>query len=222
MLAWVRPTYRYIYATDVMGPLSSLTFLFLACVRAAQIGTATWYGAPWDTYQLSDGTCSCSKADLYKECYNGKCFTSITAPYFTAAINTIGLNNTRLCGECVHVRCTKGLRRGKGNSTYGWDDPCREGQSGVTVMITDSCPSGHSNPSNQFHCHGNTTHFDLSSNAFHVIADMRWGVIDVEWWFTPCPTEIWLGPSMQDCCKDGRKCFWPERHRRLLHITGRQ
>jgi len=49
----------------------------------------------------------------------------------------------------------------------------------VVVVISDSCPCGHRNPSNQKWCCGDTTHFDLSSQAWDQIALRNKGVVDI-------------------------------------------
>jgi len=66
------------------------------------------------------------------------------------------------------------------------------GAKSVTVMITDSCPCGHPNPSNQRHCCGGEAddgrHLDLSYAAFDSVALRHRGLVDIKYRKTDCST----------------------------------
>lgn len=177
--------------------------------------SATFYGnsgSPFfDAYSLDDGTCSCKKAREYGMCYNNQCFEFIKDPRMTAAINTPGRENTRLCGRCVEIRCIRGKNRGIISSIFDWRNPCYDSNKSIVVSITDSCPTWHSNPSNAQHCnYDKGTHFDLSYWAFIKLADAKFGVIDIKYRFIECPsdTENKLGIKWSKCCDGKRKCIY--------------
>ena len=77
----------------------------------------------------------------------------------------------------------------------GWDG-CLYPNASVTVMVTDSCPCAHWNPSNKRHCCGPQRHVDLSFWAFEKIARHEFGVIDVEYKRVACPD---MGVRMAKC-----------------------
>jgi hypothetical protein len=172
--------------------------------------TATYYGNG-DGYPLEMGTCSCQKARDYNICYNNRCFETMNDPKMVAAINTPGMENTRLCGKCVKVRCVKGKNRGLVSSKHDWRDPCYDSKKTITVTITDSCPTIHPNPSNAVHCNYHMqSHIDLSFWAFTKLADKEFGIIDIEYKFVPCPlnSERVLGTKWSNCCDGKRRCVY--------------
>lgn len=195
--------------------------LLLLCVNnvAAWIpGSATFYGnsaAPYyDSYRLEDGTCACHKAKASGVCYNGLCFEKIADPKMVAAVNTPRLENTRLCGKCVEIRCSIGKYRGLPLSEFDWRNPCNAipRKKSITVTVTDSCPESHANPSNAKYCRYDTKnmHFDLSFWAFQKLADPLFGVIDIDFRFVPCQESIIrkTGTIWKTCCADSTHCVY--------------
>lgn len=150
-----------------------------------------------DIYELTDGTCSCLKAKKYGICYNNWCFDKIINKAMVAAINTAGNSNTKMCGKCVEMRCTKGRYRGLSNSQFGMPNVCFNMNKTIVVQITDSCPESHSNPSNKMFCNISHTHFDLSFWAFGLLAPHKYGVIDAMYRFVPCTQKITVAKR---CC----------------------
>lgn len=73
--------------------------------------------------------------------------------------------------------------------------PKEPGKKSVTVMISDSCPCQHPNPSNERWCCGDRTHLDLSYAAFDQIALRHRGVVDLK-----------VRPA--DCSKQGTVAFY--------------
>lgn len=73
-------------------------------------------------------------------------------------------------GMCFLVQ--EGPQRGFSDSVSGpWTGCKAGGRMSVVVMITDSCPCHHPNPSNSRWCCGDRTHFDLSWKAFEAIGE---------------------------------------------------
>lgn len=181
-----------------------------------QTGSVTFYGnamAPYyDPYPLEIGTCSCKKAKDYGICYNNQCFEYIKDPKMVAAIATPGLENTRLCGTCVEMRCVPGKYRGLPWSEFGKPNVCfsNKGKS-ITVIISDSCPVDHANPNNKKYCNFyQSMHFDLSYWAFKILAEPKYGVVDVEYRFVQCPWDRQkaFGTKWATCCDGTRQCSY--------------
>lgn len=203
-------------------PFCVFALVYLWCIaRTVAItawkkgASATFYGNNgypfFDSYSLDDGTCSCKKAREYGVCYNDHCFEYIKDPRMTAAINTPGRENTRMCGKCVEIRCVRGKNRGFISSLFDWRNPCYDSNKRIVVSITDSCPTWHANPSNAQHCNYNKgTHFDLSYWAFIKLADAKFGVIDIEYRFIECSKgmENNLGIKWSKCCDGKRQCIY--------------
>lgn len=195
----------------------AILYLLLLLCHGAIMGSAwktgasaTFYGNG-DGYAIHEGTCSCQKARSYGICYNDQCFEYIQNPSMVAAINTPGMENTRLCGKCVEVRCVAGRNRGTKSSLHDWRNPCYEAQKTIVVAITDSCPTNHPNPSNAVNCNYYAhSHLDLSYWAFRQLADPNYGIIDVQYRFVPCPTasEAKLGTKFSKCCDGKRQCLY--------------
>ena len=193
----------------------------LLCAPAAfaqtwKTGSVTFYGnamAPYyDPYPLAIGTCSCQKARDYNICYNNWCFDSISDPKMVGAAATPGLENTRLCGKCVEIRCAPGKYRGLSYSEFGSPNVCysSKGKS-IVITIVDSCPAGHSNPSNKKYCnYYQSMHFDLAYWAFKNLADPKFGVVDVDYRFVNCPVDKMkaFGVKQNTCCNGNRQCVY--------------
>jgi hypothetical protein len=167
--------------------MSAVAACVAACVAADdgwRIGTATWYGGP-------DGP-----GPDGMSIYTGSCKLGRNIPsHYVSAINTDGgydYGLTNLCGQCFEVMCVAGRQRGLSESLLGpWAGCVDSGAKSVTVMITDSCPCHHSNPSNQRWCctgegPGSARHLDLSYLAFDAIAIRHRGVVDVKWRKADC------------------------------------
>ncbi|KAK9790755.1 hypothetical protein WJX73_003014 [Symbiochloris irregularis] len=168
-------------------------------------GRATFYGH--DDYTLNDGSCACHKrGGLYNPCSSQFCFDYIGEKQpnrgvgLVAAVNTPGIQNTDQCGACYEIRCVDGPTRGP-DSTERPDSACVFNTT-ITVMITDSCPCNHKNPSNQKWCCGDMQHFDLSYSAFGSIARQEAGVIDVQYVRVPsarCQYDQRTGVNFDTC-----------------------
>ena len=92
-------------------------------------------------------------------------------------------SSTGECGQCFEVMCVNGRTRGLPWSLLGPWPGCLPGDAGtksVVVMVTDSCPCHHPNPSNRRWCCGDAQHFDMSYAAFDAIADRGRGVVDLK------------------------------------------
>lgn len=146
-------------------------------------GTATWYGGP--NGPGPDGM----------SIYTGSCKYGSNIPsHYVAALNTDGGYDHGLtdeCGACYEVMCVAGRQRGLADSALGPWAGCAngDGEKSITVLITDSCPCGHPNPSNQRWCCGgeqNARHFDLSYAAFDSIAIRHRGIVDVKYRKVSC------------------------------------
>ena len=169
---------------------------------ALERGTATFHGNAaynGDPYTLNDGSCACWKAAAYKVCAARRCFDQVTWPYLTAALSTPGMDNTAECGACYRVTCVPGRLRGKRDSELGPWDGCLYPNASVTVMVTDSCPCAHWNPSNKRHCCGPQRHVDLSFWAFAKIGKLEQGVVDVDLERVDCGKWEWTGVSDREC-----------------------
>ncbi|KAG8372461.1 hypothetical protein BUALT_Bualt12G0068600 [Buddleja alternifolia] len=77
-----------------------------------------------------------------------------------AAANPAIYNNGAACGRSYRIRCT-------GPTNQGVPQPCRNGE--ITVRIVDLCPG----------C--GADQFDLSQEAFSMIADPNAGRIQIEY-----------------------------------------
>ncbi|KAK4479438.1 hypothetical protein RD792_014952 [Penstemon davidsonii] len=77
-----------------------------------------------------------------------------------AAANPAIFNNRAACGRRYRIRCT-------GRTNLGVLQPCRNGE--ITVRIVDLCPG----------CGANQ--FDLSQEAFSMIADPNAGRIQIDY-----------------------------------------
>ena len=165
-------------------------------------GTATFHGNAafnGDPYTLQDGSCACWKASAYRHCSAPRCFDGVSWPYLTGALNTPGMENTAECGACYRVTCVPGRLRGRKDSELGPWDGCLQPMASVTVMVTDSCPCAHWNPSNARHCCGPHRHIDLSYWAFARIGRLEQGVIDVDMEKVDCGKWEWTGVSDREC-----------------------
>jgi len=108
-----------------------------------QDGRCTWYGGPGgpgpDGMNIFTGSCGYG--------------TKLKAPYFVAAAQTMGGYDWGLtgdCGKCFEVMCVDGRTRGTSQSQLGPWEGCQEsGKRSVVIMISDSCPCNHPNPSNK-------------------------------------------------------------------------
>ena len=186
------------------------------CSAEWKTASVTFYGdptPPWnDPYKLSEGTCSCRKARDYGICYNNACFEYISDPKMVGAAATPGLENTRLCGKCVEIRCVPGKYRGLSWSEFGSPNVCyRSRGKSIVIQITDSCPSGHANPSNKKYCnYYSSMHFDLAFSAFVKLAPRKYGVVDAEYRFVDCPYDKQrvLGTKWSQCCNKARHCLY--------------
>jgi hypothetical protein len=179
-------------------------------------GSVTFYSnpnPPWnDPYKLDDGSCSCKKARDYGICYNNACFDYINEPKMVGAAATPGIENTRFCGKCVEIRCVPGKYRGLTWSEFGNPNVCYspKGKS-IVVQITDSCPSGHANPSNKKYCnYFKSMHFDIAFSAFGKLAPHKYGVIDVDYRYVNCPWDQQkrFGTKWSKCCDKAKQCLY--------------
>jgi hypothetical protein len=161
-------------------------------------GNAAYNGDP---YALNDGSCACWKARTYGVCSAAQCFHQVQWPYLTGALSTPGMNNTAECGTCYRVTCVPGRLRGRADSELGPWEGCLRPGAAVTVVVTDSCPCGHWNPSNRRWCCGGAErpHIDLSYWAFERIGRLEQGVIDVTLERVPCDAYEWTGASLDAC-----------------------
>jgi hypothetical protein len=66
----------------------------------------------------------------------------------------------------------------------------------------------HKNPNNQKYCNMAFRHFDLSFWAFAHLAPHQFGVIDIEYEFVSCPSDVTksFGVQPQQCCNGHQTC----------------
>jgi len=106
-----------------------------------------------------------------------------------AAPNEAFFANSSACGFCYEIQCI--------NSSY-LANACVS--TTVVIQVTDECPCG----PNPLYCCGDADHFDLSQDAFAVIADINAGVINTQYRQVTCDTQ---GP-VRFRIKDGTNPYW--------------
>jgi len=159
---------------------SCLAFILLSQVS---VQCATPLG-PWkpgrSTYYtgIDDGACGYENISL-----NTFPYRNIAAP------DQAFYANSDACGNCYEIQCI--------NSSY-LANACYTPT--VVIQVTDECPC----PENQQYCCGDVDHFDLSPEAFGVIANTVAGVINTQYRQVTCDTQ---GP-LQFRVDSGANQYW--------------
>jgi hypothetical protein len=121
-------------------------------------------------------------------CGYGQLAEDVGTGWDVAALSDAAWDYKGSCGKCKEVRCKPmGFNDGYG----AWLDRtnvCYDTSASVVVMITDTCPCYYPGNaySNKRWCCGDMYHLDLSLWAYEKLADVKWGVIAVEWRDVSC------------------------------------
>ncbi|KAL4422029.1 hypothetical protein ABPG77_005459 [Micractinium sp. CCAP 211/92] len=146
-----------------------------------QKGRATYYGL--DGWSIHKGACGL-----------GYQYKNLGTGWDVAAIADASPEFAGSCGRCYEVRCDPRSQviDGYGNP-YDRSSACKAGSASVVVRTVDNCPCNYpANPySNKRWCcgdHADTqgTHFDLSLWAFEKLADLKNGMMGIQWRRVPC------------------------------------
>jgi len=137
----------------------------------------------------------------YGSCGYGDLDQNRNTGWNIAAIPTSHPDYHGSCGACYEVKCEPmNFQDGYGN-THERMEACYDPNKSVIVAITDSCPCS----SNQQWCCGDMEHLDLSTYAYDLLAERKWGVIGLKYREVACPDPSYLE----------RKDHYPPNGRRL-------
>jgi len=134
-----------------------LLWLVNARLGIAQVIPLGDWTAGRSTYYCTSSSGACG-FQYFTQQANSWPFEHTTAP------NQAFYNNGQMCGACFEVSCTSQWN----SSDTSW---CKDQT--VVVQVADECPV----QGNEKYCSGDIVHFDLSSQAFAVIANPAVGVI---------------------------------------------
>lgn len=138
-------------------------------------GRATYHGT--DAWPIHKGSCGFGYLD-----------PEVSTGWDITALADTNWDYIGSCGLCYEVRC----RKMSFNDGFGqWLDRsnvCRDEGASVIVQVTDTCACYYTgNPySNKRWCCGDMQHFDLSTWAYEKLADLKWGVIGIEYRRVDC------------------------------------
>ncbi|KAF5842724.1 RlpA-like double-psi beta-barrel-protein domain-containing protein-containing protein [Dunaliella salina] len=92
------------------------------------------------------------------------------------------------CGGCWEVRCKNGWTKDFYGEYFDRSYSCHDESASVIVRNVDTCKCHYppNEPSNKRWCCGDMDHLDLSRWAFEKLAELRWGVIKLEYRAVPC------------------------------------
>ena len=148
--------------------LTVLSLLVCVCLVDSLMPLSGWtqgrstYYTTWEQGDCNYGTISTT----------GFPYNNIAAP------NTAFYNDSYSCGACYEVMCLDVWDSSYCSSGMG----CKSANASVIIEVTDECPE----ESNQEWCSGDIDHFDLSENAFELIADKECGVIKMQFRQVAC------------------------------------
>ena len=137
---------------------------------------------------------------------------SARAHHTHSALTTTPLSLNPRNSKCKEVKC-KNFNFNDGYGSFlDRSSVCFDENKSVVVMVTDTCPCDYAANaySNKRWCCGDMYHLDLSVWAYEKLAEVKWGVIGVQWrdvdcayrpsnravvpsWITPTKMPAWEG-----------------------------
>lgn len=92
------------------------------------------------------------------------------------------------CGQCYEVKCDPTFTTSYYNETFDRRDSCINPEASVVVRIVDVCPCTYPPNawSNKRWCCGDRDHMDMSLWAFEKLANLKWGVMAMQYRKVPC------------------------------------
>eukprot|EP01025_Chloroclados_australasicus_P069664 TRINITY_DN985_c1_g1_i2.p2 TRINITY_DN985_c1_g1~~TRINITY_DN985_c1_g1_i2.p2 ORF type:complete len:386 (-),score=39.93 TRINITY_DN985_c1_g1_i2:2864-4021(-) len=158
--------------------LIELFFLcFLTPIFGWRYGRATFYGnEPW-YWPIHKN--SCGFGYLCKDEGTG---------WDVAALSDQHPEYGTSCGKCYEVKCNPAFFTDGYGQSLDRSSHCIDPDSSVVITVVDKCPCTYANNaySNKRWCCGDMDHFDLSVWAFEKIAELKWGVISIQYREVAC------------------------------------
>eukprot|EP01023_Acetabularia_acetabulum_P054513 TRINITY_DN616_c0_g1_i1.p1 TRINITY_DN616_c0_g1~~TRINITY_DN616_c0_g1_i1.p1 ORF type:complete len:197 (+),score=41.49 TRINITY_DN616_c0_g1_i1:115-705(+) len=142
-----------------------------------QYGRATFYGdKPWD-FTIHYGSCG----------YYYLCKDEGTG-WDIAALSDVNPAQGGSCGRCYELKCNPTVLKDGYGASLDRSNICRDPEASVVVTITDKCPCTYASNSysNKRWCCGDMDHMDVSVWAFEKLADLKWGVIGIQYREVSC------------------------------------
>lgn len=140
-------------------------------------GRATYYDGPTDYWSIHEGSCGYGYLD--KDTVTG---------WDIAALSDQFESFGGSCGRCYEVKCDPTRIRDNYGAQFDRHNVCHDASESVVVQVTDSCPCWY--PGNQWSnkrwCCGDMAHMDLSAWAMGKLADLKWGVIGMQYRRVSC------------------------------------
>ncbi|KAI8470465.1 MAG: RlpA-like double-psi beta-barrel-protein domain-containing protein-containing protein [Monoraphidium minutum] len=158
-------------------------------------GRATYYGT--DGWSIHSGSCA-----------YGQLSEDVGTGWDIAALHDVAADYKGSCGKCKEVRCKATNFKDGYGAVLERAGVCYDPTASTVVMIVDTCPCVYPGNmySNKRWCCGDMYHMDLSLWAFEKLADIKWGVIALEWRDVACDYR----PTKQAANPFGRKTPMPE------------
>eukprot|EP01026_Neomeris_dumetosa_P077057 TRINITY_DN829_c0_g1_i4.p1 TRINITY_DN829_c0_g1~~TRINITY_DN829_c0_g1_i4.p1 ORF type:complete len:469 (+),score=68.74 TRINITY_DN829_c0_g1_i4:175-1407(+) len=140
-------------------------------------GRSTFYGNEWWLWDIHQGSCG----------YGYLCPEEGTG-WDIAALPDSHWDYAGSCGRCYEVKCNPSNFQDNYGETLYRGGVCRDPEASVMMTVTDTCPCNYPTNfySNMRWCCGDMDHLDISVWAFEKLAEMRWGVIGVQYREVPC------------------------------------
>eukprot|EP01025_Chloroclados_australasicus_P069772 TRINITY_DN989_c3_g1_i2.p1 TRINITY_DN989_c3_g1~~TRINITY_DN989_c3_g1_i2.p1 ORF type:complete len:495 (+),score=65.81 TRINITY_DN989_c3_g1_i2:121-1605(+) len=142
-----------------------------------KIGRATFYGDEHWLWNIHQGSCG----------YWYLCPEEGTG-WDVAALPDAHWEYQASCGRCYEVKCNPSFFTDNYGESLDRSYQCYDTEASVVVTITDTCPCNYPNNaySNERWCCGDMDHLDLSVWAFEKLAELKWGVLGLQYRQVAC------------------------------------
>lgn len=142
-----------------------------------RLGRATHYSAPGDVWTIHDG--SCTHKYIWPDVGTG---------WDAGAMDDQNPEFIGSCGRCYEVRCDPVVFQDGYGASIDRTSVCYDPEASVVITVVDACPCSYPGNyySNKRWCCGDKDHFDISVWAFEKLADLKWGVIALQYRPVPC------------------------------------
>eukprot|EP01026_Neomeris_dumetosa_P080369 TRINITY_DN888_c0_g1_i2.p2 TRINITY_DN888_c0_g1~~TRINITY_DN888_c0_g1_i2.p2 ORF type:complete len:445 (-),score=53.72 TRINITY_DN888_c0_g1_i2:1750-3084(-) len=140
-------------------------------------GRGTFYGNEWWAWNIHEGSCG----------YWYLCPEEGTG-WDIAALPDAHWDYLGSCGRCYEVKCLPSVFKDNFGEQLQRSGVCYDPEASVVVTVTDTCPCNYASNwySNQRWCCGDMDHLDLSVWTFEKLAEIKWGVIGLQYRQVSC------------------------------------